>query len=88
MGIRGCNKKVTNEMHTRYHVCIIFQADAAHGGHNIKRIMDAWTLNPFYPLVTLSRTPNTPTLSVSQSVYLSEPENEDLRYLKFILDLC
>ena len=42
---------------------------------NVKEIMDTWTLQMGYPLVTLTREPSTNKVTVTQKWFLLNPQN-------------
>ena len=57
------------------------KADVNHGGHDIKTIMDSWTLHAGYPLLTIDRV-NDSIIAVSQKIFLVD--NTTRSYREFV----
>ncbi|XP_070557699.1 aminopeptidase N-like isoform X2 [Ptychodera flava] len=49
-------------------------ADAAHGGTNVKKVMDTWSLQHGHPVVTVNRTTSSMAV-VTQQHFLSDPND-------------
>ena len=46
------------------------QADRTVGGHDVKRIMDSWTLQRGYPLVTMTRLADGNLIEATLKIFL------------------
>ncbi len=70
----------------------MLQADQYYGGRDVKKIMDTWTLNMGFPLVTFDRLDRT-RVNISQKHFLIDPDSPvdpDGRYgdIGLIKTLC